>query len=137
MRYIADTTYLIDLINGDAKAVDIAKELDSYNERLALSVISVEEYLRGIHYLYYDKKKILKEKLARAERELHAFNILPFTYETALIAAHIEAELTKKGEMISLPDIIIGSTALYHNLTLITRNTKHFKKIQNLLIREY
>ena len=41
------------------------------------------------------------------------------------------AEVRKKYK-IKLPDAIIAATAIIHNLTLITRNTKDFNKIKSL-----
>ncbi|MEM4727600.1 MAG: hypothetical protein QXD04_05040 [Candidatus Bathyarchaeia archaeon] len=52
MRYLANTTFLIDLINGDEGVLEVAKECDEVNETVGLSVVSVEEYLRGVYYLY-------------------------------------------------------------------------------------
>ena len=69
MRYLADTTYLIDLINGDHKAVEVARELDDLGELASLSVISAEEYSRGVYYLYWDDKEKLRRKLAEARRD--------------------------------------------------------------------
>ncbi len=137
MRYMADTTYLIDLINNDQGAVKIAEEMDLLAERVGLSVISVEEYIRGIYYLYWSNKKVLKSKIADAENDLRAFEIIPLTYNIVLKAAEIEVGLMKKGEMISLPDILIASTAVTNNLILITRNIKHFKRIDDLKIKSY
>jgi len=42
-------------------------------------------------------------------------------------------ELRRKHKK-KLPDIIIASTAIVHNLTLATRNIADFKNIENLLI---
>lgn len=137
MRYLADTTFLIDLVNGDPEAVDLALELEAYGDEVALSTISVMEYLRGIYYLYHNNEKKLREKLAQAFEDVNAFHIIPFTTEIASKAAEIEAYLTRKGIIISLPDIIIASTALTNNLTIITRNQKDFKKIPNITIKTY
>ena len=93
MRYMADTTYLIDLINNDQGAVKIAEEMDLLAERVGLSVISVEEYIRGIYYLYWSNKKVLKSKIADAENDLRAFEIIPLTYNIVLKAAEIEVSL--------------------------------------------
>lgn len=40
----------------------------------------------------------------------------------------------RKVHKIKLPDAIIAATALIHNLTLITRNTKDFKSIDGLKV---
>ncbi len=44
MRYLADTTFLIDLVNGDPEAVDLALKLEAYTDEAALSTTSVMEY---------------------------------------------------------------------------------------------
>ncbi len=36
--------------------------------------------------------------------------------------------------MIDLADILIGSTALSHNIPIATLNSKHFERIKNLEI---
>jgi predicted nucleic acid-binding protein len=43
------------------------------------------------------------------------------------------AEL-RKTHKIKLPDAIIAASALIYNLTLITRNTNDFKKIEGLKV---
>ncbi|MDZ7776977.1 MAG: type II toxin-antitoxin system VapC family toxin [Bacteroidales bacterium] len=49
----------------------------------------------------------------------------PIKYKTADI---------RKKHKIKLPDAIIAATALVHELTIITRNTKDFEKIEELEI---
>ena len=103
MRYLADTTFLIDLVNGDPEAVDLALELEAYGDEVALSTISVMEYLRGIYYLYHNNEKKLREKLAQAFEDVNAFHIIPFTTE-------------------------IASTTQTNNPTITTRNQKNYQK---------
>jgi predicted nucleic acid-binding protein len=38
--------------------------------------------------------------------------------------AHIRGELRRSGQIIGDFDILIAATAIYHNLTLVTRNIK-------------
>ncbi len=73
----------------------------------------------------------------KAERELERFEILPYTIEIAKLAAKIDAELTRRGTPISFADVMIAATSLHHGLTLVSRNVKHFVRIQNLKIRQY
>ncbi len=44
----------------------------------------------------------------------------------------IRGELQRRGEAIGDPDLLIAATALDHDLTLLTRNRKHFTRIPNL-----
>src|SRR5207237_5116099 len=46
--------------------------------------------------------------------------------------AEIRSYLRRRGELISDFDILIGATALHHDLTLLTYNTRHFKRIPDL-----
>ncbi|MBS7653420.1 hypothetical protein KEJ13_09885 [Candidatus Bathyarchaeota archaeon] len=79
MRYLANTTFLIGLVNGDEGALEVAKECDEENEAGDHFAVSIEEYLRGVYYLYWENKEILKRRLASAERDLSVFEILPIT----------------------------------------------------------
>lgn len=40
----------------------------------------------------------------------------------------------RKNYTVKLPDAVIAATAIYLNLTLITRNTKYFQGIQSLKV---
>ena len=132
-----DTTFLIDLVNGDKGATKKAEEVDAEVAFKAISTITAHEYLRGIYYLYMHNKSLLKSKLKKAEAELARFEILPYTYEIAKTAAEIDASLTRKGKTISLPDIILAATTLHYKLTLVTRNIEHFTRIPNLNVETY
>ena len=46
--------------------------------------------------------------------------------------AEIRALLRRKGELISDFDMLLGATALHHDLTVLTYNTRHFKRIPDL-----
>ena len=132
MRYLADTTFLIDLVNGVEGAVNLAKGFDESNDIVFLSVVSVEEYLRGIYYLYLDDESLLKRKLKAALRDISPFEVLPVTYEVALKAAEIDAKLVKKGLMLGMADILIAASAIVNDLILVTRNIKHFNRIEGI-----
>jgi len=132
-----DTTYLIDLVNGDEGAKRRAEEVDAEVIFKAISTITVHEYLRGVYYIYLHDESLLASKLKKAEAELARFEILPYTYEIARTAAEIDATLARKGQSISLPDVLLAATALCYELTLVTRDIEHFKRIPNLKIETY
>lgn len=132
-----DTTYLIDLINGYEGAVKKAGEVDVEDLFKAISIVTAHEYLRGIYHLYMHERKLLESKLMRAEAELSRFEIIPYAYDVAKVAAKIDAVLISKGISVSFADIIIAATALHYKLTLVTRNIDHFKRIPELNIETY
>lgn len=51
--------------------------------------------------------------------------------------AETRDNLRKKGLSIDLMDLFIASVALHNNLTLITHNTKHFSRIDNIQIEDW
>jgi predicted nucleic acid-binding protein len=53
------------------------------------------------------------------------------------VAAEIYTEQRKKGLMMEDADIFIAAFCKYHNFTLITNNTKHFKNISNLMVLDW
>ncbi|MEM1570318.1 MAG: type II toxin-antitoxin system VapC family toxin [Candidatus Bathyarchaeia archaeon] len=117
--------------------MEVAEGCDEVNEAVGLSVVSVEEYLSGVYYLYWENRDVLKKKLASAERDLSAFELIPITREIAVKAAEVDADLIKRGEVLSLADVLIVATAINHNLVLLTRNIEHFKRVSEVKVKSY
>lgn len=61
-------------------------------------------------------------------------HILPLNRSIMQRFARIRGDLRRKGQIIGDPDILIAATALYHNLTLLTRNRKHYGRIPMLKV---
>ena len=135
--WLADTTFIIDLINDDKEAVKIAKDLDSKRSIVFISAITIQEYLRGIYYLFGHKPDQINEKLSKAEGDLARFSGLDVNYNIAKAAAKIDAELTRNGEQIGYADVLIGATAQFYQLILLTRNKNHFERIPRIQIQIY
>jgi len=131
-----DTAFIIDLIDGDKGAKALAEKIDYEQTFNAISVVTVQEYLRGIYYLF-SNSKVLKAKLEKAESELQHFEIIPYSYDIAKIAASMEAELARRGIVIGMADAIIASTALHLGLKVVTRDLEHFKRIPKLIVETY
>ncbi len=130
-----DTSFLIDLTRGDSGAVSLAKQVDSSSDIKAVSVVTVEEYLRGVFY-HYSGTKTLDEKLRKALTDLAHFEQLDFTSPIAREAALIDANLFKSGNVIPYADVIVAATAAHHKIPLVTRDA-HFKSVEGLVIIEY
>ena len=94
------------------------------------------EIIRGI-YLKDSMKNIKENERDKIDNFLSSFVVLDFDKESAIKTGEIEAELQNKGEIIDLEDIMIGAIALKNNETLVTRNKKHFEKINGLKIESY
>lgn len=61
-------------------------------------------------------------------------NVLPFTSDVNKLAIKTVRQLKRKGLNIDIPDLFIGSTALYNEMKLATLNKKHFEHIDKLII---
>ncbi len=66
------------------------------------------------------------------QRILPAVTVLPYDTGTAKIFGRIRAYLEETGTILPDADIQIASTALGHNLELVTGNLRHFKRISGL-----
>ena len=60
---------------------------------------------------------------------LPAVNIVGFDTKAAYVCGRIRAELEKRGTPLDLADLEIASIAIANNLTLITNNVRHFKRV--------
>jgi len=63
-----------------------------------------------------------------------AFEVLPFDSRHARTYGEIRTYLNKKGMVIDPHDLQISSQALYHSMTLVTRNTREFSRIPGLVM---
>lgn len=60
--------------------------------------------------------------------------VVGFDSECVKTAAAIYQQLKRKNQLISLPDLFIGATALTHNLSLLTSNHTRFERISGLTL---
>ena len=125
---IADTDTLSYFFRNHSEVVD---KFDKYLLAHGFIHISVVTYYEVLNGLYY---KDAKRQLAGFEKFVKLNNVLPMTEEIAKKSAEIFAALRKKGQIIGHNDVLIAGTAVVHNLTLITNNTKHFSRISGLHI---
>ena len=76
-------------------------------------------------------------RLSTLDRLLSFMGVLDFDTEAAARAAHIHHDLRSAGTLIDDADLLIAATALCHEATLVTRNTKHFKRISGLNLLDW
>jgi tRNA(fMet)-specific endonuclease VapC len=63
--------------------------------------------------------------------------ILPFDKAVAEYSGNLRASLMDKGVNVPLIDLLIASTALFHNYTLVTHNVKHYSLIPSLRVEDW
>jgi predicted nucleic acid-binding protein len=132
-----DTGFIVDLVNSEAGAVELARLVDKQASLAAISVISVHEYLFGVYFRYRRDEEELKRRLVSAQNDLERFETIPFTREMADVSSRIQADLAVAGNQMGINDVYIAATALHYGLSLVTRNTLHFKRIPKLKLETY
>ena len=132
---ILDSTFLIDYLKKDKKAIDTLSKFLEKNEILATTAINVFEIFNGIYYLDEQKQDVV---LAEVSRLLSYLTILELTSDSAASCSRIFAYLRKKGIVIEDTDILISGIAIFNRANKIcTRNHSHFSKIPGIQVITY
>ncbi len=128
--FLLDTDTIIYALKGNEQVV---KNLQNHlQDTLKMSVITLME----LYYGAYKSKKI-ESNLAKIKTLERALETIPNHPEAAEIFGLLKSKLEKKGLPIDDFDLIIASTALTHNLTLVTNNEKHFRRIDGLKLENW
>lgn len=70
------------------------------------------------------------------EELLEEVGVIPITSAIDLFAQE-KGRLRKAGTLIDDFDLLIGCTTITNDLTLVTNNTKHFARLQNLKLEDW
>lgn len=96
-------------------------------ENLFLSVMTIGEISKGISLLPVSHKRAALENWLNIDLRLwFAGRILPVTEVIAARWGNLAAAAKKQGITLAVVDGVIAATAVEHNLTLVTRNTKDY-----------
>ncbi len=127
MKFLIDTDWVINHLRGKDETRLKLKEFRSFG--LGISVISVAELYEGVY-----QSKNPNQAKAELEALLSLFSSLGIDRDICRIFGQERARLRKQGKLIDNFDLMIASTAIYHNLILLTNNRKHFEEIEGLKI---
>lgn len=128
-QYLLDTNICAYFLNGQY-------HLDEKLRRVGFSACAVSEIT--IAELKYGIAKSTKKE--RNIRVLQAFQdqitILPIFPALDIYAAE-KARLKTKGKILDDFDLLIGSTAVFHNMILATRNTSDFERLEGIVLEDW
>lgn len=127
MDYLLDSDIIIDFLKKKQPGYSLLKNL-SY-EKIAISIISWIEILYGIK-----KSSDPKRRFAEFEDFLTTLeiSIIPLDKKVAEAFAEVKIATENQKQPLADFDLFIAATALSYNLTLLTRNIKHFNRIDKI-----
>jgi predicted nucleic acid-binding protein len=104
----------------------VARWFESTEEALLLlSVLTIGEIRKGIAMIIDPARKNMLETWLTSNLVIRfAGRILPIDEAVAAVWGQITGTLARKGFLVPVIDGLLASTALHHNLTLVTRNTR-------------
>ena len=125
--YLLDTDTVIYIMKGHPTVEENLKR--NPNAPVKLCAITLME-------LYYGafKSQKVSSNLAKIRTVEGALEILPVGQEVVEIFGLEKAKLERRGTSLEDFDLVLGCCALAHNLTLVTNNVKHFKKMEGLRV---
>lgn len=130
MSLLLDTDTVIFLLKGNA---EVQKNLRLHiQDPIKISVVSIMELYYGAY-----KSANTTANIATVRRLETALDVLPVGLEVGSIFGSVKAGLEKAGTPLDDLDLIIASTALAHNLRLVTNNMKHFRRIKGLRLSNW
>ena len=127
MKYLVDTDWIILHFRGNQRVAHRLEEL--MPEGIGISVVSMGELYEG---LYRSSNPGSSEQALQLI--LSAIEVVNIDDEICRIYGQESGRLRAKNARIGDNDLWIGATALRHDLTLLTNNTRHFHRMQGLTI---
>lgn len=123
---LVDSSILIEFFRKKDKTKTSFYHLSRKYQKLFISSITHYEIGIGNRKMHYKFWTELSKQLI----------VLPFDKECSNRAVEIFIDLSKSNKLIDNADILIGATAVTHNMPIATLNRKHFNRINKLHIEE-
>ena len=129
ITYLLDTNICIFFNKG---MLSVQTKLSSVGfDRCAISEIVYAELRYGV-----EKSEQQARNLKTLELFMTDLEVLPISPSIVLFAKE-KARLKRAGQPIDNFDLLIGATAIHHDLTLVTNNTKHFQRLEGIRLEDW
>lgn len=128
-KVLLDTDIFSKILEGEnrkiaRRALPYYAEIGSYT----ISLVTVTELFKGFQKNPKQTADIEKRLLSwKSELE-----IMPLTFESAVLAGRIYGDLERTHQPIGRCDPMIAAIAIVNNLPLVTGNTEHYQRIIDL-----
>jgi tRNA(fMet)-specific endonuclease VapC len=128
--FALDTNTVIYFFKGDGRVQQ--RLLATAPSDVAIPAVVVYELEAGIVQSTQPAKR-----RAQLDELLEIVTVLPLDREAAAAAAEIEATLRGAGKPIGPMDTLIAGTAFASHATLVTRNTREFRRVRGLALEDW
>jgi tRNA(fMet)-specific endonuclease VapC len=128
---LIDTDILSYYMRGLREVVPRAQKYLKQFGHFNVSSLTVFEILKGL------RKKRLVEKEKIFQTEILKHKVFGLDYAIMDTAATLLTDLEDKGTPIAYGDLFVAATTLTHDLILVTNNTKHFSKVEGLVLENW
>ena len=117
---LCDTNIFIEIYKGNDLIIDIFKKIGQYN--VAISDVSCAELLYGARN---------KKELNLIRKDLDKLIVLPISSTISTYAVKL-VEKFSLSHNLNLPDALIASTVIVHDIELYTLNLKDFRFLNDI-----
>ena len=130
MIYTLDTNVIAAILRSERRAIDALETRVKQGHDVTLNAVSYFETRRGLKPEAIRKKQLFEALLQEAA--VLELDRLPLD-----IAADIYQDLRRQGTLLEDADILIAGIALANDAVLVTRNLKHFDRIESLRLESW
>ncbi|MEI6729429.1 MAG: PIN domain-containing protein [bacterium] len=130
MIYCLDTNTISYFLKQSPKVT--AKILNTPIDNLCTTIISEFELLYGV----YNSSKV-DTNLESISNFLSEFSIYNLDSSVVKLVAKEKTRLKKLGTIVEDSDLLIAGICIVNDLTLVTNNLKHFKRIKGLKAEDW
>jgi tRNA(fMet)-specific endonuclease VapC len=128
-KYLVETDWAVYYLRGREPYVSKLKAFRQ--DGLSVSVVSLAELYEGV---FREPKQQDKERTLN--NFLTGVDVIDVTQDVARTFGNLRAQLRSQGITVSDLDLLIGSTAIYYGLVVLTNNRRHFEKIPQIQLFE-
>lgn len=125
LRYLVDTDWVIDYLNGQREIVNKLSEFQA--EGVGLCVVCLAELWEGVFY-----STDPEGNEGHLRNFLCGVSPIGIDEQTCRIFGKERGRLRARKKSLGDFDLLIGATALRHGLVLLTNNRRHFELIEGL-----
>lgn len=130
MRYLLDTDIILYYLKGN---LNVFQQVNTHDtDDIYTSAINVAELYVGLNYQNSRSQEYIK-----TIGFISRLKVISFDRRAAVEFGRIKKVLDSKGMKIDDMDLLVAAIALEGNMTLVTNNNKHYKRIKGLKLENW